>query len=81
MTKSHLIHQATDQIRTMAEVLRTSAQQHDSVCLHSLVLAMAPRLIDLADALSCAEINDNDGVEDLRAAVFGRQTVDAGEEA
>lgn len=80
--KSHLIHQATNQIRTMAEVLRTSAQQHDTVCLHSLVLSMAPRMIALSDALSFAEINVADGIdpiEDLRAAVFGRVLADAGE--
>jgi hypothetical protein len=82
--KSHLIHQATDQIRVMAEVLRTSAQRHDTVCLHSLVLAMSPRLIELADAISYAEINvadDVDPIEDLRAVVFGRVMADAGEEA
>jgi len=79
MTKSHLIHQATDQIRAMAEVLRTSAQQSDTGCLDSLVLALTSRLIELADAVMCAELGEP--IEDLRAAVFGRQTVDAGDEA
>ena len=80
--KSHLIHQATDQIRAMADVLRAAAaHQRDTETLPILVLALTPRLIELADALSCAELNaadDIDPVPEFRAVLFGRQTVDAG---
>lgn len=81
MTKSHLIHQATDQIRSMAGVLRTAARQTDAESLPSLVLALAPRMIELADALSIAELSAADGIdgiEEFHASVFGRQHADAG---
>lgn len=83
MNKSHLIHQATDQIQAMANVLRSTAQQNDDN-LTSLVLALAPRLIELSFAISCAELNTDDGIDpvpDFRAVVFGKQTVDEGEQA
>jgi len=81
MNKSYLTRQAADQIRTMAEVLRITAHQHEAVFLPSLVLALAPRLIELADALSCAELSTDDGLDpipDFRTVVYGPQTADAG---
>jgi hypothetical protein len=83
MTKSNLIHQATDQIQAMANVLHSTAQQNGDN-LTSLVLALAPRLIELTFAISCAELNEGDGIDpvpDFHAVVYGKQTDAEGEQA
>lgn len=62
---------ALEQISVMAKTLRTAAATNNTELLHILVLALTPRMIELADLLTFVALEDADSVENLRTAVFG----------
>lgn len=73
MSQSTTTFNALEQISVLAKTLRTAAATTNTELLPSLVLALTPRMIELADLLTFVALDDADSGENLRTAVFGSQ--------
>ncbi len=71
MSQANTTFNALEQISVMAKTLRTAAATTNTELLASLVLALTPRMVELADLLTFVALEDADSVENLNTAVFG----------